>query len=493
MQPKEAKQIRDRGLKDPAWFIENVLAAKPWSAQLEIIKSVRDNKETAVASCHESGKDWTAARIALAFLFTHPQSYVITTAPTFNQVKDILWQEIGMAYGGALKPLGGELLDTRLKIGPGWFMVGLATYDSTAFQGRHATSGDILVIADEAAGIESEIWVGIDGLMGSEGARLLAIGNPTDPTGPFAKMFERPSVKKIHISAFDTPNFTTFGITIEDIRSGEWADKIKGSLPYKGLVSPGWVRAMWEKWCGSSEDGEDNPLWVSRVLGDFPATGDNVLIPLSWVERSMKRWAEYPEGTPTIGGMDIARFGSDRSCIATRKGHKIMKLKVFNKQDLMVLTGALVNEIREGGLVRAYVDEPGMGGAIIDRAKELGLSKTVIGVNTGDPATDTERFLNIRAELWWMIREHLNPDETANKEPLILPPDEDLKADLVAPKYKFTSKGQIQVESKDDMKKRGLRSTDLADAVGLAILGAFRRRKKKSFIVPTVAAFCVDS
>ena len=132
-----------------------------------------------------------------------------------------------------------------------------------------------------------------------------------------------------------------------------------------------------------------------------------------------------------------------------------------------------------------------MGGAIIDRAKELGLSKTVIGVNTGDPATDTERFLNIRAELWWMIREHLNPDETANKEPLILPPDEDLKADLVAPKYKYTSKGQIQVESKDDMKKRGLRSTDLADAVGLAILGAFRRQKKRSFVVPNVAAFSV--
>ena len=491
MTPKEARKIRDCAQKDPVLFIRNVLGAKPWSAQVKIIESVRDNKETAVASCHESGKDWTAARIALTFLFTHPQSYVVTTANTFPQVRDVLWQEIAMAYNSSRKRLGGELLETRIKVAPGWFAVGIATYDANAFQGRHAVSGQILIIADEAAGIDPDIWLGIDGLMGSEDARLLAIGNPTDPSGKFAKMFERPKVKKIYISAFDTPNFTKFNITLEDIRSGNWESKITGPLPYKGLVSPGWVRDMWEKWCGSIIEGEDNPLWIARVLGRFPETSTDTLIPLFWVEKSMAQWANFPEGLPVVTGMDVARFGSDRSCIATRKGFKIMKLKVYNKRDTMVLTGALLSEIREEKVLRANVDEPGVGGGVIDRATELGMGSIVKGINTGDSPNDPERFLNLRAEMWWLMREHLNPNREENSLLLILPPDEDLKADLVAPKYKYTSRGQIQVESKDEMKRRGIRSTDLADAVGLAFLGAFRKKKKRQFKVPEVAAFSV--
>ena len=290
--PTLSQQTRNKAQGDPVWWVENVLGSKPWKIQKDIIRSVQANRETAVASCHGSGKSWVAARIALYFLFTHEFSYVVTTAPTFQQVKDILWQEIGMAYGGSVYALGGELLDTRLKVAPGWFAVGIATYNADAFQGKHATSGNILIIADEAAGIEPDIWVGIDGISSSHGARLLAIGNPTDAGGRFAKMFERANVFKIHISAFETPNFTTFGITIEDIRSGEWEKKITGPLPYPALTDPEWVRLMWEKWCGGTIEGEDNPLWVSRILGDFPATGDNVLIPLAWVEKSMRKWKE---------------------------------------------------------------------------------------------------------------------------------------------------------------------------------------------------------
>lgn len=459
---------RNRAQADPLWFIENILGSKPWQAQKDIIQAIPKHKEVAIASCHGIGKSWVAARIALTYLFTHPRSYVITTAPTGRQVKDILWQEIGMAYGGSIKPLGGELLTTQLKVEPGWFATGFATYDANAFQGRHAASGDILIIADEASGIESDIWVGIQGLMSSEGSRLLAIGNPTDPTGEFAKMFERPGVFKMNIAAFDTPNFTTFGITLDDIRSGAWQEKVTGEMPRGYLTDPAWVADKLERW------GEDSPLWKSRVLGEFPDLGDDVLIPLSWVQKSMNRWQGYPEGRPTVAGMDIARFGNDRSCIAIRRGHKIDKLQVYNKLDLMTLTGALISTIREKGIQRAYVDEPGMGGGVIDRAKERKLGKIVIGISTGDQATDSERFLNLRAELWWTLREHLNPDQAANKNYLVLPPDEELLADLTAPKYKYTSRGQIQVESKEDMKKRGKRSTDLADAVCLAIIGAWR-------------------
>jgi phage terminase large subunit len=92
----------------------------------------------------------------------------------------------------------------------------------------------------------------------------LAIGNPTEPSGEFFEMFKRPGVVKIHISALDTPNFTTFGITIDDIRSVEWLSKITGPLPAPWLITPEWVADKWQKW------GEDSPLWISRVLGKFP-------------------------------------------------------------------------------------------------------------------------------------------------------------------------------------------------------------------------------
>jgi hypothetical protein len=386
-----------------------------------------------------------------------------------------------MAFGSSLQPLGGDMLTTRWNIAPGWFAVGLATYDSNAFQGRHAAGGYILVIADEASGIEPEIWVGIDGLLSSHNSRLLAIGNPTDPSGEFAKMFKNKNVKRIYISAFETPNFTAFGITLDDIRSGEWEAKITGELPVPGLVDPEWVRLRWEKW------GEESPLWTSRVMGRFPESSDDTLIRLSWVENSMRLWEKTAEGTPAVAGIDIARFGSDRSCIAIRRGQKIMKLKVYSKLDLMALTGQIVNCIKEEGLTKVLVDVIGMGGGVVDRLKELRMP--VKGINVGDNATDTERFLNLRAEMWWTIREALDPDPKANPVLLILPPDEELENDLTGPRYKYTSRGQIQVESKEDMKKRGLRSTDLADAVGLAILGAFRRKKKQSFKIPDVAAF----
>lgn len=483
LDPDTARRLWERGQSDPVWFIRNVLGGQPWHIQEEIIRSCQANRETCVASCHGSGKSWIAARIALWFLYTHPQSYVVTTAPTFHQVRDILWQEIGMAYRGARIPLGGELLETRLKIAPGWFAVGISTYHSDAFQGRHASGGDILVIADEAAGVEEPIWVGIDGLMSSRGARLLAIGNPTTASGRFYQMFKQTGVAKFHISAFDTPNFYSPRITIDDIRSGSWREKLpEGDLPLPGLVTPEWVAERLERW------GEESPLWVSRVLGEFPEEGDDVVIPLSWVEKSMQRWRDSkPDlNAPVVIGVDVARFGADRSCIAVRRGRRIEQLKIYAKRDLMDLAGLVVNAIKDGAQ-RAYIDEVGMGSGVIDRLREMGFGHVVRGINTGERARDVERFANLRAELWWTLRELLNPN---TKEMLLLPPDEELLADLTAPRYRYTSRGQIQIESKDELRRRGVRSTDLADAVCLSILGAFRNERKTA--IPRVVGFGDD-
>jgi hypothetical protein len=436
---------------DPSYFISHVLGETPWKTQIEILEAVRDNKEVVVASCHAAGKSWISARAVLWFTVSYYMARCVTTAPTFDQVKDILWQEIRRAYASSLTPLGGRMLDTRLDIGPNWFATGRATNDSNRFQGAHSQEGHILVVADEAAGIESDIWIGIDGILTSLDSHLLAIGNPTEPSGEFYEMFKRPGVVKIHISAFDTPNFTAFGITIDDIRSGEWRTKITGPLPAPWLITPDWVADKWQKW------GEESPLWISRVLGQFPDISNDTLIPLSLITKALER--SLPEGTPNSLGCDIARQGSDETVIIHRTGPVARLHKVTRQEDTMQTTGRIIAALAATGASEARIDAVGIGAGVFDRLKEQG--KPAVEMQSGQAPQDKERFLNARAEWFWGLRERFESGD-------IDIDDEDLAAQLANIKYKFTSRGQIQIESKDDMKKRGLHSPDKADALMLA-------------------------
>ncbi len=411
-----------------------------------------------MASCHAAGKSWISARCVLWFSYCHELSRVVTTAPTFDQVRDILWQEIRQAHAGARRPLGGKLLDTRLDLGPNWFATGRSTNDANRFQGAHSSKGSILVVADEAAGIEPDIWVGIDGILTSEDSHLLAIGNPTEPSGEFFEMFKRPGVVKIHISAFDTPNFTAFGITIEDIRSGEWKAKITGPLPAPWLITPEWVADKWQKWCGGSKAGEDNPLWVSRVLGQFPKISKDTLIQLSWITEAQKR--SLPESGPAVLGCDIARYGEDETVIILRRGPVARIVKTTFQEDTMRTTGRVITALGDTGATEARIDADGLGAGVYDRLNEQG--KPAVEMRSGQSPRDKEQFLNARAEWFWGLRERFECGD------IDLDKDEDLAAQLANIKYKFTSKGQIQIESKDEMKRRGVHSPDRADALMLA-------------------------
>jgi len=450
---------------DPVWFVENVLGSRPWEKQVEILRAVHSNKEVAVASCHAAGKSWISARAVLSFSFCNELSRIVTTAPTFDQVRDILWQEIRLAYVSSLYPLGGKLLETRLDLGPNWFATGRSTNDANRFQGAHSSKGSILVVADEAAGIDEDIWVGIDGILTSEDSHLLAIGNPTEPTGEFYEMFRRPSVVKIHISAFDTPNFTAFGVTLDDIRDGSWQRKITGPLPAPYLITPEWVADKYRKW------GEDSPLWISRVLGEFPDVSNDTLIRLSWIEAAQRRQL-VPAG-PRVLGVDVARQGSDETVIVDRNGPVARIYKVTMQEDTMQTTGRVVAALLDTGAVRAKVDAVGIGAGVVDRLKEMG--KPVEEMQSGQAAQDSERFLNSRAEWWWGLRSRFESGD------IDIDDDEELAAQLANIKYKFTSRGQIQIESKDEMKKRGLSSPDRGDALMLAFADVKRPEYSYSY------------
>jgi phage terminase large subunit len=447
----EATILTNRARTDPAWWVRNVLGHEPWSKQVEILEAVRDNRETAVKSCHAAGKSFSAGDVALWFLYSHRPSIVITTAPTDRQVKGILWKEIRSSHQRARYPLGGDLLSQELKLDHDWWAWGFTApeYDPDRFQGFHAIH--ILVVVDEASGVSQEIFDAIDGILTSDESRLLMIGNPTNPSGRFAKAFKRSDVAKISINAFDTPNLSTFGITQQDIESGTWEAKVTGSLPAPYLVTPRWVSDRLKEW------GRDSALYCAKVEANFPQAGEDTLIPLHWIEAAVDRTLE--QGAPKELGVDVARYGTDETVLVYRAGPVARIRKISPKNDTMQVAGWVIHEIRTSGARVAKIDAVGVGAGVYDRLKEQ--KKPVEEMQSGAAARDPERFANTRAEWWWYLRTLFETGEIDIED------DQVLINQLADMRFKVNSRGQILIESKDDMKKRGSGSPDRADALML--------------------------
>jgi hypothetical protein len=431
---------RQRWLVDPVAWISERPKEVAWSAQREIICSVRDHRYTAVQACHDSGKSWIASRIAAWWIDTHPtgEAIVVTSAPTFDQVKRILWRELQVAHKAGKLP--GTLNQTD------WYIDGTlvafgrkpADYQEAAFQGIHAPY--VLVILDEASGIPEQLWRAAETLVTNEGSRLLAIGNPDDPTGHFARVCGPNSGwHVIGISGLDTPNFTE--------------EKVPRSLADQ-LLSPTWVDERRERW------GEGSPLWVSKVLGRFPDRSDDQLIPLSWIERARER-AREPGGVVSLG-VDVARFGSDETVIVRCQGGKVRVLLAKQGLDTMQTCGYVIQAIHEHGPSEVRIDEVGVGGGVIDRLREQGYA--VKGMTASARAEEPHRFANLRAEVYWYMREAFEQGWID-----LDPADEILAEQLASIRYKVNSRGQIQIESKDEMRARGMHSPDHADAFAVCL------------------------
>jgi hypothetical protein len=441
-----------RGRADPGWWIRSTLFDDPWPTQVRIMESVRDHTETVVKSCQGAGKSWNASRLVLWFLYNWVPSVVLTTAPTDRQVRGILWKEIRLAH--SRNPLlGGDCLTERLELAPDHWAWGFTApeYDPEKLTGFHEEN--ILAIIDEASGVGRGIDEGIESVLTSANARKLQIGNPTDPQSAFADAFKDPSVSKFTISAFDTPNFTTFGITQEDMETGEWREKITGPLPRPKLVTPDWVAKRLKRW------GKESPMYLARVLAQFPQQGENTLIPLAWIEAAAER--TLPPGEPNEISCDVARGGGDESVIGHRRGPVYRTVWTSHSNELMELTGEITRALIEKKASRARVDEEGVGGGVVDRMKEL--ERPVVGMKGGRrKGVDLERYLNERAEWFWNLRNRFDPSTL----PLIDidPDDHELHAQLASLQYKLTSAGQVQIQSKEEMKDSPDRADTLAQA-----------------------------
>ncbi|MDA1280260.1 MAG: hypothetical protein O3B95_09535 [Chloroflexi bacterium] len=446
--PVLSKSLRSEWVADPVGFITGDLGARPWAKQIEIIEATRDHHRVAVRSCNGSGKTYVAAHIVLWWLMCHTDAVVITTAPTGHQVRNILWREIRRAHHKNADLIGGKLLRTTLELGDKHFAQGLSTDTPERFQGFH--EGHILFVVDEASGVREGIFEAIEGSMTSADAKVLLLGNPTSLKGTFYEAFHkrRGLWKTIHISAFDTPNLQ------------------QNSVEIPSLVTPQWVADAETNW------GKESYLYQVRVLGEFPTESEDTLIPLRLIEAAVQRkfaLLDDDDGQVELG-VDVARFGSDKTAICVRRNNVVIALESFTHQDTMSTAGRVALAAKTHSASTIRIDEIGIGAGVVDRLREL-KTPGVEGVNVARRAGNTEHYSNLRAELYDGLRERFQEERVS------IPDDSELISQLAFVRYSFSSSGQMKIESKDDLRARGDRSPDLADAVMLA----FARKSERSF------------
>ncbi|NDL58628.1 hypothetical protein [Phytoactinopolyspora mesophila] len=469
-------------VNDPVGFIETELGEHLWSKQKEICESIVSNRKTAVRSCHDSGKSYIASRIVSWWIAVHEpgEAFVVTTAPTHAQVESILWREIGKAHKSG-KMIGNIVRSPY----PKWYvdgeLVGFgrkpSDYDDSSFQGIHARH--VLVVVDESSGISKNLWTGVESLLTNADARVLAIGNPDVPSCEFENFFKnRSGWNSIHIDGLKTPNIdkrsmaqalddVEYGVDEENQAEVEQRELLLSQCPDSReyvpdnirhlLLSADWVADKVRSWQ------VDSPLFISKVRGNFADSSENSVIPLSWIRAAQARWRERNKPVEELSalGLDVSGEGADETVAAYKHGARIDRLEVISGDEMAVANH--VSAVAPSATI--VVDAIGIGGGVASRLRELGRDARAFVASRASHARDRSGamgFSNQRAEMWWSAREALDPSHGSTIE---MPDDDELVAELVAPKWKVLAGGKIQVESKDEIRKRLGRSTDRADAV----------------------------
>lgn len=469
---EDADAAAARYAREPSVWAQDRLGEHFWSKQVEIAESVRDNRLTAVQSCHGTGKSFTVSRLTAWWLSIHPpgEARVVTTAPTGDQVKAILWSEINGAFAKAQargNPFIGRVNETEWKLDKRLLAFGRkpSDYNPHAFQGIHAKY--VLVILDEACGINKQFWTAANAIATGEHCRIVAVGNPDDPGSYFARACASGRWNVIRISAFDSPNFTDESVPAE---LGE------------ALVSQAYVDDM------KAEYGEESPTYISKVLGEFPTDSEDGVVRLSKVRACCREretsWR--PEQTiPVELGIDLGA-GGDETAIRERRGVVVGREWKFREKDPVKTVARIVEAIRESGAATVKVDVIGIGWGVVGSLREKrqqGLHDArVVGVNVSEASSEPGRFKNLRSQVWWEIGRKLSEDLVWDLSGLEEADRERLVSQLTAPKYSVDSAGRTVVEPKAETKKRIGRSPDNADALLLAFYVPPRAPRKRAAV-----------
>ena len=468
--------------EDWCLFAKEVLHARLDEEQKAILRSVQHDKMVAVASGTSRGKDYIAACAAVCFLYLTPRfdsdgnlvenTKIAMTAPTGRQVYNIMIPEVARLYKKA-GFLPGRLLSDGIRTNyEEWYLTGFKSADDNteAWSGFHAVN--TMFIVTEASGISDTVYNAIEGnLQGN--SRLLLVFNPNVTTGYAAKAMTSSRFKRFRLNSLNAENVKTK----------------KNIIP--GQVDYDWVKDKVDIWCStisphqkdeSQGDFEFEGQWYTpndlfrvKVLGMFPKVSEDVLIPLEWIETAHRRWEELREQGFVSRkhlrlGVDVAGMGRDKSCFVPRYGNYVPEIKCHNsggQADHMAVAGETRQYLLADAKAKAFIDTIGEGAGVYSRLKELNCNgayscKFSYGANGLSDMTGCYTFANMRAYLFWCIRDWLNPKNGFHPA---LPPDDELTEELMNVHWSFLSNGSILMEKKEEIKKRLKRSPDKMDAL----------------------------
>jgi len=459
------------------YFGDTVLESECWGKQLEIKQALRDFDYVAVQSSHGVGKTYLAADVVLEFLFTHRNSYVITTATTAQQVRNILWAEINAKHSKSRLYLDtiypSACLQTELKLDSQWKAIGLSprkdtgTEVATSIQGFHAE--DLLVVIDEAGGVEQAIWDSIYGVLTSKNCKLLAIGNPTHVGTEFYRVCKnKPKGWKVmSINSLDLPNVKVYG---EFPPTKEGVTKLveayekdpNKEIPFPRLTTVKWIVDRFYHW------GYDNPLFQSRVLGRFPEKAEDSVYNATDVENAQLTINELPNNNiGRVLGIDVARFGDDKSVFCVYQNNKLIHMEWVQGKDTVQVANIAKKLFNDFDCTTIGVDDTGVGGGVTDNLRHD--NYPCAAFNAANSAFNSQDFDNIKAEMHFALAREFKEGNIDLSESTIETSDLDnIKADLLNIKYEITRQGKLIIVSKEKMKKKGIPSPDHAEALMIA-------------------------
>lgn len=437
---------------DPDLFNSAILGREPyWSGQVEIGESVVENRATLVQAGNLVGKTYVLAGILLWFLYTRPNSIVISTAPTQTQLEEVLWKEVRSAWKHSLVPLGGRLLadPQKIAVSDRHFALGYSTTKTERLSGHHAI--DLLALIDEFSGIDPVIVEAIDSLNAS---RTLAVGNPLRPDGPFHERCigadENDLTNLLIIPSTDSPD-------IDQERST------------RGLADRTWLDAS------RSDYGEGSIWWQSHVLAQFPGASIEAVILPGWLDLAAR--TIHKRSGPARIAIDLAEGGGgDRAVILVRDDNGILELQHSRSWSLEATASkaALLAQRWDVPGYRVSWDASGIGSDFLNRLEAVGL-RGARPYRGGITLEGNRKFTNWRTATAWALRKRLDPKRLVPVNPgsAILVPQAPfaiapeyvllMRKELQGLRYGQSDSNQLALEPKEKFVKRLKHSPDFAD------------------------------
>lgn len=433
--------------ENPALFFKEVTRFSPDEWQEKVAYDVSHRTKVSVRSGHGVGKTALEANIILWFLSCYSYARVVATAPTMHQLNDVLWSEI--EKWRARSPLLRSLITwtkTYCYVNgyeKRWFAVAKTASAPENMQGFHEKN--MLIVVDEASGVADEIMETLLATLSGDNNKLLMCANPTKTSGTFYDSHTKDrDMYACHVIS-----------SLDSVRTNK-----------ENIAS--FIRKY----------GKDSNIVKVRVYGEFPTQEDDVFIPLSLIEQACNREPQLDKITRIAIGIDVARYGDDETVIVENVNNRCTVSLTRHGQNLMSTVGDIVFHYRilcqkypkYRGKIFAIIDDTGLGGGVTDRLKEIKQEQSlnrleVVPINFARkvPEGDSDYYSDMPTYLYSLIRERLKDGL------LCLDDNQEMIAQLSVRKYVVTSSGRLRIESKQDMKKRGLSSPDRADALALSL------------------------